>query len=210
MMTRFLKLSIFLALIAACAAPIQPTPVPPTPTIAPPATVPPPTLTLPTRTLPPQPTVAPTIPPVTETPVPAPAGGKTVKLFFIALEDGGKSGKLIGCDDSAVPVDVEIPDTPGVLKAALEALLAAHDLHYGQSGLYNALYQSDLTVDEVNLKDGEVIIRLSGTLLSGGVCDDPRIIAQFEETALQFSTVKKVSVFVNDLPLGQLLSGTGY
>ena len=43
----------------------------------------------------------------------------------------------------------------------------------------------------------------------GGVCDDPRIKAQLEESALQFNTVDKASVFINGVPLDQLLSGQG-
>ena len=92
---------------------------------------------------------------------------------------------------------IEAPYTQGVLKAALEYLLAQKSQYYGQSGLYNALYQSNLRVDGVNIKDGEAIIQLSGQVLQGGECDTPRIIGQLEETALQFSTVSRVSIFLN-------------
>lgn len=40
----------------------------------------------------------------------------------------------------------------------------------------------------------------------GGVCDAPRLEAQIEQTALQFSTVNEVAVFVNDKPLEEVLS----
>jgi hypothetical protein len=40
----------------------------------------------------------------------------------------------------------------------------------------------------------------------GGVCDSPRVQAQIEQTALQFSTVSEVEVFVNDTPLEEVLS----
>ena len=53
-----------------------------------------------------------------------------------------RAGIPVGCGDSAVPVMVEIPPTQAVLKAALESLLSVRDQQYGQSGLYNALYQS--------------------------------------------------------------------
>jgi hypothetical protein len=64
-------------------------------------------------------------------------------------------------------------------------------------------------VEGVTLEDGEAIVKLSGTLMLGGVCDNPRVEAQLEETALQFSTVSRVSVFVNGVPLEGLLSGEG-
>ena len=40
----------------------------------------------------------------------------------------------------------------------------------------------------------------------GGVCDSPRFEAQIEQTALQFSTVSNVEVFINDIPLEDVLS----
>jgi hypothetical protein len=52
------------------------------------------------------------------------------------LEDGGQAGQEVGCGDSAVPVQVVVPHTQGVLRAALEALLSIQDQYYGESGLY--------------------------------------------------------------------------
>jgi len=132
-----------------------------------------------------------------------------VQIFLIALEDNGQSGKKIGCDDSVVPVQVTIPATQSVLRAALEALLSLKDQFYGQSGLYNALYQSNLQVEGVKIEGGKAVINLSGTLMLGGVCDNPRVEAQIEETALQFATVSEVAVFVNGKPLEEILSLKG-
>ena len=63
---------------------------------------------------------------------------------MVAIGDNGAAGKRAGCGDSLVPVNIEAPYTQGVLKAALEYLLAQKSQYYGQSGLYNALYQSNL------------------------------------------------------------------
>ena len=187
------------------AATLPPSVVPPTATTAPAPAVVPPTAT-------PVPPTATSIPP-TETPAPPTATPApetmTLQVFLIALEDGGQSGQEVGCGDSAVPVQVAVPRTQGVLRAALQALLSMRDQYYGQSGLYNALYQSDLRVEGVTIEDGEAIVNLSGTLLLGGVCDNPRVEAQLEQTALQFSTVSRVSVFVNGVPLEDLLSEEG-
>jgi hypothetical protein len=140
---------------------------------------------------------------VTPTPTVAP---QTVKIFLIALEDNGQSGPLVGCGDSAVSVTVTIPRTQGVLRAALEALLAIEEQYYGESGLYNALYQSDLQLKSVTIDQGKAIIHFTGTVMLGGVCDSPRFEAQIEQTALQFSTVSNVEVFINDIPLEDVLS----
>jgi hypothetical protein len=136
-------------------------------------------------------------------------GPKMVEIYLIALEDQGVSGKSVGCGDSAVPVQVQIPPTQGVLRAALDALLALKTQYYGQSGLYNALYQSDLHVESVNIQNGEAIVKLAGTLTQGGECDSPRVQAQLEETVLQFSTVSKASIFINGKPLEEVLSLRG-
>lgn len=171
-----------------------------------------------TETTSPPPTALPTAMPPSPTPLPSTMtpvlpdttpGPQVVKIFLIALEDSGRSGKKIGCDDSVIPVQVAIAPTRGVLQAALEELLSLKEAHYGQSGLYNALYQSDLKLDSVSIEQGEAIIHLSGPLMLGGVCDNPRVEAQLEETALQFPTVSQVSVFVNGRPLEEVLSLKG-
>lgn len=141
------------------------------------------------------------VPPSSTTPT-----EQTIKIFLIALEDNGQSGTLVGCSDSAIPVTVTVPATQGVLKAALEKLLSAKKQFYGESRFYNALYQSDLQVKSVTIEQGKAIIQLAGTVMLGGVCDAPRFEAQIKQTALQFSTVSDVAVFINDTPIEEVLS----
>jgi hypothetical protein len=163
------------------------------------AIIPSPTSALPTATQIQQ--IPATLPPTSTT-----AAEQTVKIVLIALEDNGQSGTLVGCGDSAIPITVTIPPTQGVLRAALEKLLSAKQQFYGESGYYNALYQSDLQLESVTIEQGKAIIHLTGTVMLGGVCDAPRLEAQIEQTALQFSTVRDVAVFVNDIPLEEVLS----
>jgi hypothetical protein len=131
----------------------------------------------------------------------------TVKVFLIAVEDQGRSGVLVGCGDSAVAVSMHVPFSTGMLRAALESLLAIHDQYFGESGLYNALYQSRLAVGDITINSGTATIHLSGTLTLGGECDSPRVEAQLKQTALQFPTVHSALIFINDRPLEGLLSG---
>jgi hypothetical protein len=135
-----------------------------------------------------------------------PTTDQTVQIVLIALEDNGQSGTLVGCGDSAIPINVTIPRTQGVLRAALEKLLSAKQQFYGESGYYNALYQSDLQVSRVAIEQGKATIHLTGTITLGGTCDAPRLEAQLELTALQFSTVSDVEVFINGVPLEEVLS----
>ena len=216
---RWIVLSALLILVSlACGAPFAPAPptaspppaatqeLSPTPPLSPTLTpLPPsPTLDAPALTFTPlPPSLTPSTVPDTLTPLP-----KTmrVKIFLIALSDDGASGLPVGCGDSAVPVEVEVPYTQGVLRAALSRLLEIDGPYYGQSGLYNALYQSELSAGEIAIQDGLAVIQLEGSLLIGGMCDAPRVQAQIEQTALQFSTVQQVAVFVNGVPLHELLS----
>ena len=146
------------------------------------------------------------IPSATSTPIPTTAGEQMVQIVLIELEGNGQSGPMVGCGDSAVPINVTIPRTQGVLRAAMEKLLSAKQQFYGESGYYNALYQSDLRVDRVAIEQGTAVIHLSGSIILGGTCDAPRVQAQIEHTALQFSTVNAVEVFVNGTPLAEVLS----
>lgn len=159
------------------------------------------THTIPSST--PVPPAATQAPPVLPT---STSGEQLVKIILIALEDNGQAGTLVGCGDSAIPITVTIPPTQGVLRAALEKLFSAKNQFYGESGYYNALYQSDLQVTGVTIEQGKAIIHLTGSVVLGGVCDAPRVEAQIEQTALQFSTVNDVAVFVNDTPLEEVLS----
>jgi LysM repeat protein len=126
-------------------------------------------------------------------------------IYLIALEDEGRSGMQIGCGDSVVPVEIEIEPTLAVLTAAMNALLDLDERFYGESGLYNALYNSNLNVESINLVDGQATINLTGDVSLGGVCDVPRFEAQLRQTALQYYTVDSVEITINGEPLEQAI-----
>ena len=139
---------------------------------------------------------------------PSPATTK-VKIFMIAPDDNGVLGKKIGCGDSAVAVTREVPETQAVLKAAMEQLISIKDKNYGETGLYNALYNSSLNLESASIENGRATVKFSGTLNLVGTCEDARIEAQFQETALQFSTVQSADIFINDQNLHDLISQEG-
>jgi spore germination protein GerM len=130
-----------------------------------------------------------------------------VKIYLIAINDNGASGPKIGCNDSAVPVTLNLPATTSPLTDSTKQLLSMKSRFYGESGLYNVFYQSNLTVDSVIISNGKATYNLRGTLSLGGECDDPRVEAQLKYTALQFSTVKTVEIFVNGKKLSSVLGG---
>jgi hypothetical protein len=189
-------------------APTQTTIVLPSPTpVVIPAT---PTISVPTPTQSqPAPTVSvPTVSVPTKTSsVPANTPGpQLVGIYLIGIGDNGQGGILIGCGDSAIPVQVQIEPTQGVLRAALEKLLSIKDQFYGQSGLYDALYQSNLQVDGVTITKGKANVQLTGTMQLAGECDNPRVQAQLENTVLQFPTVTSADIFINGKTLAEALS----
>ena len=139
------------------------------------------------------------------TPTPGAELVTRANIFLIAIGDGGQTGKAIPCGDSVVPVEVEIEPTGAPLTAALERLITLGVRQYGAAGYYNALFYSDLTLETVRIEDGEAIIELAGALGFGHSCDKERVRAQLRETALQFSTVERVSIFVDGLALEEVL-----
>ncbi len=132
--------------------------------------------------------------------------GQILKIYLVAVGDNGVSGPVIGCGDSLVAVDVAVKPTVAVLRAALNELLSIKTGTYGQTGLYSALHQSNLQIDNLYIQNGLASIYLTGDLLLGGTCENPRVEEQLKATALQFSTVQNVEIFINGVPLNEVLS----
>lgn len=195
-MKKILTVAAALAMLGAGCVPVQPTQLANS-------------TTLPGQTIP---TTTQSIPIITTpTPVTQPAigGVGTVKLFMVALNDNGQSGKMIGCGDSIIPVTAPIPTTTAPLSAAFKALLAVQSKDYGQSGLYNPSYadanpNGSLQFVSASVVNGVAKIYLKGQISLPGVCEDPRLLSQFEEIAKQFSTVQKVEMYIN----GKMWSGS--
>lgn len=138
----------------------------------------------------------------------APPSTSMLSLFYVAIGDNGTSGPMIGCGDSLVlvPTKADGVTANNQLQLSFEHLLANHDKQIGQSGLDNTLWQSNLQFVSA-VKSGDVVtVQLSGTVLSGGVCDDPRIIAQLKQTAMVAVGAGEAEVLVNGMPIEQVLS----
>jgi LysM repeat protein len=123
---------------------------------------------------------------------------KEVKIYLI-----GRGNQNCG---TPIAVVRNVRPTTAPLTAAVGQMLALHDQYYGESGLFNPLYQSDLSIRTVTLVNGKATIRLVGTLDVNGACHGANIKTVFDRTALQFSTVESVAVFINGRPLIDILS----
>jgi hypothetical protein len=133
----------------------------------------------------------------------APSAGREVKVYLVALDDKGRRGKRVGCDDSLVPVTRTVGVGADQLRAAVEELLAVPRESAG--GLGNYWQGDNLSVQSVNLRAGVATIRIKGNVHVAGVCDVPRIEGQITETARQFRGVRTVRVFVNGQRLADAL-----
>lgn len=122
--------------------------------------------------------------------------GVAVKIYLVALDDNGKTGKKIGCDDSLVPVTRTVNRTVAPLRAALAQLLATPQHPAENPKLENFWKGRDLKLTSVSINNRTATIHISGEVFVAGICDIPRIESQIEETAKQFPTVRRVKVFL--------------
>jgi len=119
----------------------------------------------------------------------------TVALVRTIGDDGAEAPPgegFIGCGDQIVFTSVHRASASGnTVKDALATLLSIKEATY--SGVYNALWQSTLTVEDVRSMDGVTTdVLLKGRYVSSGSCDLPRIKAQVERTIGRFRTKYRV------------------
>lgn len=135
-----------------------------------------------------------------------PAEPEEVIIYLVALEDNGASGPAVGCGDSLIAVTR--PASAGEpVQAALTQLFAIKEEVLGESGLYNALWQSNLSVESVSVDNtGTATVVLAGSILLSGTCDSPRFKAQIEQTVLSVQGVQAVNVLINGEPIDEVLS----
>lgn len=131
---------------------------------------------------------------------------KVVGVYFVVLEDNGAKGPKIGCGDSLVEVKREVSDDPEVLKLAINELLSIKDSTYGEEEYYNALANSNLQIDKIEIDQQTANIYLTGSLSLGGTCDSPRVEEQLKATAQQFPSIKTANFYINNIPLSEALS----
>jgi hypothetical protein len=135
----------------------------------------------------------------------------SVQLYYVAIGDAGKGGLKFGCGDSLVAVTRPVAPTKTPLATSFQLLLSDHRRYIGQSGLYNVLYRSRLTLESASIVHGSTRIAITGRMSLGGECDNPRVSAQLRHTALQFKSVNghKLTITINGVPLSKRLSLKG-
>lgn len=122
----------------------------------------------------------------------------TVQIFLVETAGDEPVGG-IGCGDRLVPVTRTLPRTQSVVSSAVQQLVTLKGDRV--SGLYNVFYQSNLSVESVQIAGGKATVRLIGELVLGGICDQPRVKPTIEATVRQFTNVTSVEILLNGEPL---------
>ncbi|MDR7359182.1 hypothetical protein [Paeniglutamicibacter sulfureus] len=153
-------------------------------------------------------------PPPAETPAPESPSAtalpetttSSLTIFYVAVSDQGKAGPMIGCGDSIVATETGPVIYASQVEAAMSGLLENKEIELGQSGLMNALAGSDLYYVSSTVSEGIVTVELTGELSSGGICDDPRIIAQLTHTAMVAAGTEEARILIDGVDIGESLS----
>lgn len=140
---------------------------------------------------------------------PTSASPRTAKLtlFYVAVDDPeGTSGPKIGCGDALVATETGPVTFTNQVEASLKALLEDKSETHGESGLRNALANSTLRYQSSSISGDTVTVKLTGVPLSGGTCDDPRIIEQLKHTAKVAAGVGNARILVEGTDIEDFLS----
>lgn len=133
-----------------------------------------------------------------------------VALLGAQMETSNKNN-FRGCDVVELQ-ERTVPASSMPLTAALRELFSKRDIWMpGELAPGNFIAsQKDLYFDKAVIEGGVTKIYLIGkTGPLNGVCDDPRLRIQLEETALQFPSVKAVEFYLNGVKTDLTFSQKG-
>ncbi len=128
------------------------------------------------------------------------------KVFLIDLENSLSGSEILGCGDGLAYLGYDMSASQDPVYDTLAELLTLNQNDYAASGYYNSLDNAQLTVNSLSINNGVAEVYLNGTLSLGGVCDNPRVVAQLEKTLLQFPNITSVDIYINSEPLADFLS----
>lgn len=104
-------------------------------------------------------------------------------------------GKTVACD-KVVFIERYVEKNPAILNASLGELFAFdREVDFWPGNFVGK--QENLSFDRATIENGVAKIYVNGEVSIGGVCDEPRLTTQVTETAMQFSTVNSVEIYLN-------------
>lgn len=122
----------------------------------------------------------------------------SVQIAVLDTSGATSTAKSRGCD-RVVMQTFPINATNAPLSSAMQLLFGISTTSV--NGYFNFIDRTNETLkfDRATVENGTANIYLTGSLTGlAGVCDDPRAQIQIEETALQFPTVQRVVIFLNN------------
>lgn len=158
----------------------------------------------PSATAPPSSAQPSTAPPETPGPTAVPTP-RELTVYFVRIGDDGASGERIGCGDSLVPVTTTPIATDDPLRASIVRLLETPEGEVLSSGLRTAVPGGTLDYVSGRVEGDTVTVELTGMPLPGGECDDPRIEAQLERTAMAATGASEALILIDGVPIEEFL-----
>lgn len=131
----------------------------------------------------------------------------TQVTYYVTKATNTPQASTFGCGDILVPITIESARKDNTtLKISLNELFTNSNQYTDSQTEYSALNQANLTVDEVTESQSTVNVYLTGELILGGTCDNPRVEQQLTATIREYVPGKKINILINNIPLSDLLS----
>jgi hypothetical protein len=136
----------------------------------------------------------------------ATARTERVRVFLIDPTTAKTGAK--DCTAKPAAVETDLPIAEPALEGSLNALLTlSRDPYDTRTGFYNALHASPLTIEKIERRGAEAVVRLNGYLEIDSPCDGQRAFTQLQETVLQFPDVQHAQFYLEGKPLQEALAG---
>lgn len=136
--------------------------------------------------------------------IPSEQATTTIKVALLREPAADSDMKILKGCDVVVMKELIIPATTTPLNAAMLELFKPNKEYLVQmefAGRDFISSQKDLLFDRVSVKEGRAQVYLKGKVGPlAGVCDNPRIKTQIEETVFQFPLITKVEIYLNGVP----------
>jgi hypothetical protein len=132
-------------------------------------------------------------------------GVSRIEIAVLRNLQDGSTGTRRGCDE-VVMLTRSVATTTAPLAAAMRELFAYQNTSGVATGTFSYIDKSNdsrtgsqrpLQFDRAEVVDGTAKVYVTGDPVYAGVCDDPRLTIQIEETAKQFPTVNAVEIYLN-------------
>jgi LysM repeat protein len=132
----------------------------------------------------------------------------TARYMLVLPSDNGANGLLLGCNDSAVPINSGLELT-GVTQSDIQTSLTALFTATQIPSPYMTSLPSGLSVSNVTVSGDLATVALTGTLQPVGTCGDARIQGQIVLTIFEYTGINRAFVTLNGQNMRKLFDNSG-